>query len=135
MRKQVLLSWHFISAAFQNKPIFWWTREGISFRVVLTWYFITRNDISFLSKWPQWNNAHNEFQMHMRIEHNTQRVCTYSFRFENVKLKDWEKIQNILVLLNNASRSDILQNIVPYIISARTVGTYLLRFPWSNQHD
>ena len=26
----------------------------ISFQVVFTWYFITRNEISFLSKWPQW---------------------------------------------------------------------------------
>ena len=33
----------------------------ISFRVVLTRYFITRNEISFLSKWPHWNNTHNEF--------------------------------------------------------------------------
>ena len=28
---------------------------GISFRVVFTRYFITRNEISFLSKWPIWN--------------------------------------------------------------------------------
>ena len=33
----------------------------ISFWVVFTWYFITRTEISFLSKWPQWNNARNEF--------------------------------------------------------------------------
>ena len=53
--KQVLLTWSFISGAFQNDPIFWWICLGISFRVVLTWYFITRNEISFLSKWPRWN--------------------------------------------------------------------------------
>ena len=47
--KQVLLTWSFISAAFQNDPIFWWICLGISFRVVFTWYFITRNEISFLS--------------------------------------------------------------------------------------
>ena len=33
----------------------------ISFRVVLTWHFIARNEISFLLKWPKWNNTHNEF--------------------------------------------------------------------------
>ena len=53
--KQVLLTWSFISTAFQNDPIFWWICLGISFRVVFTWYFITRNEISFLSKWPRWN--------------------------------------------------------------------------------
>ena len=53
--KQVLFTWSFISAAFQNDPIFWWTCVSISFRVVFTWYFITRNEISFLSKWPIWN--------------------------------------------------------------------------------
>ena len=53
--KQVLFTWSFISAAFQNDPIFWWTCVGISFRVVFTWYFITWNEISFLSKWPTWN--------------------------------------------------------------------------------
>ena len=39
----------------------------ISFRVVFTWCFITRNETSFLSKWPQWNNARNEF--HFRLYH------------------------------------------------------------------
>ena len=38
-------------AAFQNNPIYWWTYKGISFRVVFTWYFITRIEISFLSKY------------------------------------------------------------------------------------
>ena len=50
--KQVLFTWSFISAAFQNVPIFWWTYVCISFRAVFNWYFITRNEISFLSKWP-----------------------------------------------------------------------------------
>ena len=53
--KQVLLTWSFISAAFQNDPIFWWTCAGISFQIMFTWYFITRNEISFLSRWPLWN--------------------------------------------------------------------------------
>ena len=79
--KQVLSTWRFISAAFQNDPIFWWTCVGISFWVVFTWYVITQNEISFLSKWPQWNSTHNEFQTHMRIKRNIQRVCAYSFRF------------------------------------------------------
>ena len=48
--KQVLFNWRFISAVFQNDPIFWWTYIGISFRVVFTWYFITQNEISFLLK-------------------------------------------------------------------------------------
>ena len=36
--KTLLFTWTFISAAFQNDPIFWWTCVGISFRVVFTWY-------------------------------------------------------------------------------------------------
>ena len=53
--KQVLFTWSFTSTAFQNDPIFWWTCVSISFRVVFTCYFITQNEISFLSKWPMWN--------------------------------------------------------------------------------
>ena len=53
--KQVLFTWSFISAAFQNDPISWWTCVGISFRVLFTWYFITRNKTSFLPKGPIWN--------------------------------------------------------------------------------
>ena len=53
--KQVLFTWGYISAAFQNNPIFWWAYVGISLRVMFIWYFITRNEISFLSKWPIWN--------------------------------------------------------------------------------
>ena len=53
--KQVLFMWRFISTAFQNNPIIWWTCAGISFWVLFTWYFITRNEISFLSKWLLWN--------------------------------------------------------------------------------
>ena len=53
--KQGLVTWSFISAAFQNDPIFWWTCVDISFRVVFAWYFINRNEISFLSKWTKWN--------------------------------------------------------------------------------
>ena len=33
----------------------------ISFRVVLTWQYISRNEISCLSKWLQWNNNGSEF--------------------------------------------------------------------------
>ena len=53
--KQVLFTWSLISAAFQNNLIFRRTCVGASFRVVFTWYFITRNEIWFLSKWPIWN--------------------------------------------------------------------------------
>ena len=53
--KQVLFSWSFNAAGSQNDPIFWWICIGISFRVVFIWYFITKNEISFLSKWPLWN--------------------------------------------------------------------------------
>ena len=38
-------------AAFQINPIYWWTYKDISFRVVFTWYFITRIEVSFLSKY------------------------------------------------------------------------------------
>ena len=44
--KHFLFTWSFISAAFQNDPIFWWTFVGISFRVVFTWYLITQNEVS-----------------------------------------------------------------------------------------
>ena len=30
-----------------------------SFRVVFRWYFITRNEVSLMSKRPQWNNTRN----------------------------------------------------------------------------
>ena len=33
---------------------------AISSRVVFTWHFINRNQISFLSKWQEWNNNRNE---------------------------------------------------------------------------
>lgn len=32
----------------------------ISFRVLFSRYFVTRNEILFLSKWPQWSNTCNE---------------------------------------------------------------------------
>ena len=60
--KQVLLTWRFISAAFQNDPILWWICVSISFWVVFPWYF---NEILFLVKMtimklhPQWvSNAY-----------------------------------------------------------------------------
>ena len=39
---------------FKTTPYFDGYVVGLSFRVVFT-YFITRNEISFLSKWPIWN--------------------------------------------------------------------------------
>ena len=39
----------------------------ISFRVVFTWYFTIWNEISFLSKWPLWNNSRNE--IHFGLYH------------------------------------------------------------------
>ena len=44
--KQVLFTWSFISGAFWNDRIFWWTCVGISFRVVFTWYHPKWNFIS-----------------------------------------------------------------------------------------
>ena len=46
-------------------PIFWST-IFVSFRIVsflesVYITFITRNEIAFLSEWPQWNDTHNEF--------------------------------------------------------------------------
>ena len=49
--KQVLFTWSFIT----KQPDIWWTCVGISFRILFTWYFIIRNEISLLSKWPIWN--------------------------------------------------------------------------------
>ena len=37
-----------------------WTHTGFET------YFLTQNEISFLSKWPHWNN--NEFQTYMGIK-------------------------------------------------------------------
>ena len=73
--KQILFTWSFISAAFQNDPIFRWTCVGITFRVVFTWYFITRNEISFLSKWPIWNPYRFEFHF-ASIHVNTSKDLT-----------------------------------------------------------
>ena len=58
--KQVLLTWRFISAAFQNDLIFWWTCVG---------------------KFHFCQNDRNEFQTHMLIKSNIQRAYAYSFRF------------------------------------------------------
>ena len=79
--KQVLFTWRFISAAFQNDPIFWWICVSISFWSMFTLHFITQNEISFLSKWLQSNNTRNEIQVHMRFNRNIQQVCAYSFHF------------------------------------------------------
>ena len=57
----------------------------ISFRVVFIWCFMTRNEISFLSKWLQWNTTRNEF--HFGLDHvnnykklNRRRNESISFR-------------------------------------------------------
>ena len=97
--KQVLFTCSFISAAFQNDPIVWWTCVGISFRVVFTWYFITRNEISFLSKWPIWNPYRFEFHF-ASIHVNTSKELTehrseifnqneISYRFEFISPFMW----------------------------------------------
>ena len=39
----------------------------ISIWVVFTWCFITKNKISFLSKWPQWNNTLNYYKFHFEL--------------------------------------------------------------------
>ena len=38
---------------------------------------IFRNKISFLPKWPQWNNTDNEFQTHMYIKGKVQILFTW----------------------------------------------------------
>ena len=79
--KQALFTWSFISAAFPSDPIFWWTYVGISFRVVFTWYFIPEMKIHFCQNDRYEIHTGIEFQTHMRIKRNIQRVCAYSFRF------------------------------------------------------
>ena len=72
--KQVLFTWRFISAAFQNEPI-WMDMPRYLFWVVFTWYYITRNWISFLSKWPIWNPYRFEFHF-VLIHVNTSKELT-----------------------------------------------------------
>ena len=78
--KQVLFTWLFISAAFQNDPIYRRTCVGVSFRVVFTWYFITRNEILFL--WVL-----NEFQTRMRTQYPTRLSLFISLRVNFVHMK------------------------------------------------
>ena len=67
----------FISAAFYGHAISpnIWTCVGISFWVVFTWYFIIRNEISFLSKWTIWNPSCFEFHF-ASIHVNTSKELT-----------------------------------------------------------
>ena len=69
-----MFTWRFISAAFQNDPIFWWICVGISFGVVSA-YFITRN--YFCQNDRNEFTPRNVFQTHIRIKHNSQRVCLF----------------------------------------------------------
>ena len=95
--KQGLFTWNFVSAKFQNDSIFSWTFAGISFRVVFTWYFITWNEISFLSKWPIWNpyphwvsNAHVHFpKIHRSVLRKITINLFYFWDVYDVNL--WEK--------------------------------------------
>ena len=86
--KQILFTCNFISAAFQNDPIIWWT-IGISFRVVFTWHSITRNEISLLSKWPTWNPwPHLVSKAHAhQTEHLTSLHLFISFHVNYVHMK------------------------------------------------
>ena len=84
--KQVLFKWSFISAAFQNDPIFWWTYVDISFRVVLA-YFITQNEISFLSKWPILNPYPQSFKRTCALNATTSLRLFISFRVNYVHMK------------------------------------------------
>ena len=52
---------HDVSFPLHFKTIFWRACVGISLQVVSTLYFITWNEISFLTKWLQWNNTGNKF--------------------------------------------------------------------------
>ena len=56
----------------------------ILFRIVFTWYFITRNEISVLSKWPQWNNTRVVFHFglyHVVVIRNWQHTEMKTFYF------------------------------------------------------
>ena len=56
----------------------------ISFRVVFTWYFITRNEILFLSEWRQWNNTRSKF--HFGLYHVNSYKKLTRHRNENISL-------------------------------------------------
>ena len=106
--KQVLFTWSFIPAAFQNKSIFRWTCVGISFRLVITWYFINRNKTSFLSKLVIWNpcphwvlnalNALNAtFNQSALIHFVSGKLCSHEnlmlvWNFISVKMTDMKSI-------------------------------------------
>ena len=91
------------------------------FRVIFRWYFITQNAISFLSKWKQWNNTHNEFYFglydanrnwsdtEMKIFHFTRNKisCKHIFRSEiywTVKIIWWIKWTFLSVIKLNKLR-------------------------------
>ena len=57
----------------------------ISFPVVFTWSFIKRNEVSFLSKWPQWNKTHNEF--HFGLYHVNSYYKLTRHRNENISFR------------------------------------------------
>ena len=73
-RQENKFTWRFISAAFQNEPI-WMDMPSYSIWVAFTWYFITRNEISFLSKWSIWNPYRFEFHF-VLIHVNTSKELT-----------------------------------------------------------
>ena len=78
---QVYMTFHF-DCILKRPDIFMdMSRHFISGSVYIIQCFITRNKISFLPKWPQWNNTYNVFQKYMHIKRNIQPVCAYSFRF------------------------------------------------------
>ena len=79
--KQVLFTWSFILAAFQNDPILWWTCVCISFWVVYKYILSPKMKFHFYQSDQCEIHTHIEFQTHMLMKCNIKQVCAYSFCF------------------------------------------------------
>ena len=107
-RQENKFTWRFISAAFQNEPI-WMDMPSYSIWVAFTWYFITRNEISFLSKWSIWNPYRFEFQvkswLNIELRFSTKMksnigLSSFCLSCEHVLKKNPTRILICFILLN-----------------------------------
>ena len=96
----------------------------ISFRLVFTWYFIIRNEISFLSKWPQWNGTRSEF--HFGLYHVSSCKKFNRHRNENISFRPrWN-------LMQTPSRSILVSYFLNYTIDCNwhcTINGVILQLP------
>ena len=88
----------------------------ISFRVSVDITFMTQNEILFLSKWPEWNNSHNELLLWLFHVNSYKRLRRH--RIENISFcKKW----NLLLPSDNEDKINllVLQNL--YSLKTRLI--------------